>query len=511
LGQIDNRSLAVFRFDAGVRLGGGHAVRCSALAEALERRGWRCGFAIGLGGTAAIPALARSGKDVIELGASEVDGGTSEAAALRRHWPDGCALLVVDHYGLDAAFESACRPWAASILVIDDLADRRHDCDLLSNAAPGCAASDYHAYVPDHCRLFVGSTYALLREEFWAHRSTVLPRRIAPRATKLLISFGASDPDNLSATAIDAAAKVELTSGLDVILGAASPHRATIESQVSDLGGRVLVNIKDMTAPIAEADLAVGAGGLSALERCCLGLPTLLLPIADNQRRNIEGLANAGAAGTLDPPLTAPRIADALSALAEDQSARTAMSTAGTVLCDGLGAARLAMAATPDRCARDGLAVTLRSVTRDDCDTILDWQRHPATRRFSPNPTLPTELEHSTWLAAKLGDPGCVFNMILHGEQTAGVVRLDRLATGDGYEVSINVDPEHQGKGIASIALALIRELVSEARFLARIHPSNTASLTLFENAGYRPGDDEGWYVLSAISTDGELDRSARA
>ncbi|MBY0431842.1 MAG: hypothetical protein K2Q10_11635, partial [Rhodospirillales bacterium] len=111
---------AVFRADAEPAIGGGHVMRCLTLADALAARGWRCHFACRPGTPEMVLALAASGHAVVPL-------ADPSPAALAARWPAGCGLLVVDNYGLDAAYERACRPWAGRILVFDDLADRPHD------------------------------------------------------------------------------------------------------------------------------------------------------------------------------------------------------------------------------------------------------------------------------------------------------------------------------------------------------------------------------------------------
>src|SRR5690606_9347581 len=118
--------LVVFRADGGPSIGAGHVMRCLALASAFSEGGWRIGFAVSAGTKKSLPALVRGGHEIAILPDDEAD----EPAALARQWPDGADILVVDHYGRDAAFERACRPWARRVVVIDDLADRRHDADV---------------------------------------------------------------------------------------------------------------------------------------------------------------------------------------------------------------------------------------------------------------------------------------------------------------------------------------------------------------------------------------------
>src|SRR6185312_2645513 len=121
---------AIFRTDASVTIGGGHVRRCLVLADALAQAGWAIGFVCGAAARSIVPALGRRGFAVTEPAAFEKA-------------PVRCDLLVVDDYRLDAAFERAARPWAKRILVIDDLANRPHDCDVLLDQSPGRAREVY--------------------------------------------------------------------------------------------------------------------------------------------------------------------------------------------------------------------------------------------------------------------------------------------------------------------------------------------------------------------------------
>lgn len=126
-------------------------MRCLTLAAALQGAGWRCAFACNPEAAQTVKALGEAGLPV------------APAEGLAAAWPDGCDLLVVDHYGLDAGWEAAQRPWARRVLAIDDLADRPHDCDLLLDGNLGRQAVDYAGRVPAGCTLLVGARYALLR------------------------------------------------------------------------------------------------------------------------------------------------------------------------------------------------------------------------------------------------------------------------------------------------------------------------------------------------------------
>lgn len=328
----------MFRVDASVEIGGGHARRCFVLAKALLRDGWSVRFATTPSTLDTVPSLRDSGIGMIPV-ADEPD----VFSALRAANPHGCDLLVVDDYRLDESFEQSCRPWARRILVIDDLADRRHDCDVLLDQSPGRSTDDYLPLVSAGCRLLVGPEYALLDARFAEMRAKGAGgKRGQPR---ILVSFGATDPTGMSVLALAAIERAQLGVPVDVAIGSVSPHVGAARAAARRLTppAHVHVGVEDMASLIAGAALAVGAGGVSALERCCLGLPSLLVVLAENQRANAVALSKAGAAIVVEEAALrdAGVIASVLGDLWNNPARLAAMGAAATQIVDGLGAMRV--------------------------------------------------------------------------------------------------------------------------------------------------------------------------
>ncbi len=487
--------LAIFRADASPAIGAGHVMRCLTLADALAERGWQCSFAGSSGTSATVAALRDSDHEIQEMEKAD------DSRVLRDAWPDGCDLLVVDHYGLDAAFESPCRGWAKRILIIDDLADRPHDCDVLVDQTAGRSGDDYRQLVPSSCRILTGSAYALLRPQFAAAREAALTSQKTERPLqRVLISCGATDPHNITATVLDGLELAAPGLKVDVALGAAAPHLLALRQRVDQLALSVDIHIdrEDIAGLMLQADLAIGAAGTSAWERCCMALPTLMVVSADNQLTVARNLLESGAAmliGNHDV-LTPDAVAGAFRKVSVDSGRLADMSAAAALQCNGLGAKLLASVLDP-YLSGDGNAVFLRPVTSADSGTILAWQQRPETRRFSHNPSIPTAGEHAAWMAGRLKDPGCIFLMVLHGDEPAGVLRLDRTekpnGAGDGYRVSIFLSPVKYHLGIATAALLLAKDLMPHARLIAEVLPDNQASHALFNKAGFEKHD--GYYT----------------
>ena len=471
-------------------------MRCLALADMLARNGWRIGFAVNAETSRTLPVLKETSHQTIELPANDDLG---EPTAMAEHWPLGCNLLVVDHYDKDAAFERSTRPWAQQILAIDDLADRPHDCDILLDQTPGRAAEDYRPLVPAGCRLLLGSTYALLRPEFSELRRRTAATAENDRMRRLFVSLGATDPDDATTTILDGIAESGLDVEVDVVLGAGAPHLDSVRRKAAQLKAatRVHADTRNVAQLMTDADLAIGAAGTSSWERCCLGLPTLMVILATNQQATANALSAAGAVRPVgrEGAIKAGEIAAALVELSHDAEGRRAMASAASSLSDGLGAARVVMETRTDIVDREGRRIALRPATMADSDIMLQWQRDPRTRSHFRNPAIPGSGEHFSWLRKKLGDRNCILNIIERDNNPCGVLRFDRSTENDRAEseVSILIAPDLHGRGIARAALALGRILLANETLWAYVQDDNAASVALFQGAGFRFEDGAYW------------------
>lgn len=224
------------------------------------------------------------------LGASQEQDAAATLAAIAAV---GCDWLVVDHYGIDHRWESALREKAKRILVIDDLADRKHNCDaLIDQNLYRNMNSRYAGKVPEDCTLFLGPRYAFLRKEFHYQRQQLRTR--SGEVHNLLIYFGGVDANNHTLEAIEALLQTNhnLTE-VNIVIGAQHPDSNNIQSTCTQHGFNCHVQTSQMAGLMAAADLAIGAGGISAYERLYLRLPSILRPIADNQIEQLECMAAA--------------------------------------------------------------------------------------------------------------------------------------------------------------------------------------------------------------------------
>ncbi|MFA7263285.1 MAG: UDP-2,4-diacetamido-2,4,6-trideoxy-beta-L-altropyranose hydrolase [Caulobacter sp.] len=307
----------LFVCDASPGVGGGHVMRCLTLAGALTAKGAACAF---VRTPEAADILARYAPDMPLVGEDAV-----------------ADLVVLDSYRMAPATEAAWRARAGRLAVIDDLA-RPHDADLVLDPSYGRDARDYAAPV-----VLAGPAYALVRPAFAAARAAALARRGEP-ARRCLISLGLTDVGGITGRVSAALAGGGLA--LDVVVGAGAPSLPALRALADE--GRLMLHIDsdDMAGLITRADVCVGAGGSSVWERACLGLPTVTLILADNQRDMAMRLDAAGVTLALDarwPGLEA-RLAEAVARLVGDDALRAGLSARSADLCDGLGADRTAEA-----------------------------------------------------------------------------------------------------------------------------------------------------------------------
>jgi UDP-2,4-diacetamido-2,4,6-trideoxy-beta-L-altropyranose hydrolase len=336
---VTSPGLLVLRADAGPSIGAGHVMRCLALAQAWRRAGGVFEFVAREMPSGLASRIREEGGAVSTLPASESDALATAAVVRQR----GARFVVIDGYTLTTDHHVACREVGARTLVVDDTGEHgRYECDLVLNQNLH-ASERFYARRAERCALLLGVQYTLLREEFLS------AGREAPgvpaRARKVLLSFGGADTANLSARAVEAVEESDLEAVL--LVGAANPRRAEIEARAArSKSTRVLVDVRDVPGWMCWADVAVVAAGSTVWELAYMGVPSVVIPVADNQLGVAAGAADAGFAQALghERGIDAQTITRTLRAICEDQSTRRAMSERGRLVIDGRGADRVAAA-----------------------------------------------------------------------------------------------------------------------------------------------------------------------
>jgi len=293
------------RTDSSVTIGSGHLMRCLTLAEELKKNQVHVEFICRELPGNLIELVRESDFDIAVLPYTDetycmkeetgyekwlgVDWQTDAEETIGILKNKNADWLIIDHYAIDIKWEKAVRPYVKKIMVIDDLANRHHDCDiLLDQNLVEDMETRYDGLVPSYCKKLLGPQYALLRPEFKKARENLRERD--GKIRRILVFFGGSDPTNETEKAINAVIMLDRPDiTVDVVVGQANPNKEKIKKlcdQYPYINYHCQVN--NMAELMAKADLAIGAGGVTTWERCCLGLPAFLIEVADNQKDIIK-------------------------------------------------------------------------------------------------------------------------------------------------------------------------------------------------------------------------------
>ncbi|MDF1582048.1 MAG: UDP-2,4-diacetamido-2,4,6-trideoxy-beta-L-altropyranose hydrolase [Methyloprofundus sp.] len=364
----------VFRTDASIKIGTGHVMRCLTLAKDLVEQGAKVQFICRDHSGNLIERIRQEGFELYtlitannchfelreeslksKLTYSDEESPTQKLAhaewlgVSQKQDANDCQpileiinpdWLIVDHYAIAQAWQNALKPYYQKLMVIDDLGDRNHLCDLLLDQNYGSTAAKYQSRIPAHCKVLVGAHYALLRPEFAQWRETSLKRREQVQNIKtLLITLGGVDPDNYTGQILSELAKTQLDKDIEiiVIMGATAPHLASVKNQAETMPIKTTVktNVINMAELMTHADLAIGAAGATTWERCCLGLPSIQLVIAENQRQIAHALAKDHVIKLIDQVEQLPDLVEMANQWINGMSQQAAK------ICDGLGSQRV--------------------------------------------------------------------------------------------------------------------------------------------------------------------------
>lgn len=322
----------IFLTAASPRIGGGHVLRCLALAEGLQKHGIDPVFAVDKVTVSTVGLLRSSPFRIIEV-TDAMDRSLIGAVG---------DVVVFDGYDLDEAVERRWRGISIRV-VIDDLADRRHDCEVLVDHSPGRLRAHYSTLVPSECELLVGPSFALLRPEFRQLRGQALARRsraVIPR--RILVAMGLTDLEGITRRVVEGALKAGRGLEFDVVTGRGAISLPWLHAMADRLPLKVHVDLdaKGMAHLMARADIAIGGGGGTSLERCCMGLPSLVVLLVENQRLIAESLERLGAIRVVGDlaEVTPERIAEALAAFVDDEGKARECARIAASIVDGRGA-----------------------------------------------------------------------------------------------------------------------------------------------------------------------------
>jgi len=358
----------VIRTDASTNIGGGHVMRCLALAKELKRSGALITFISRRHNGNLNQLISKKGFNVVELqkpnskkneksknsqnshtdydwlGIAEIKDAEDTIKIVGCNKPD---WLIVDHYSLGEKWENRLRSHVKKIMVIDDLANRKHDCDMLLDQTYQRADEEYTTYVDKSCVLLVGTKYALIRHQFKILRERAINRRSKYSTIKnVLVTMGSTDPHDLTSLVIDALSKINwvLKPEITLVLTSNFPHIQNVNKKalLSKLDISIKKNVSNMAELMLEADIAIGCSGSTSWERCCMGLPTVIVIDSSNQKAIGMSLVESGAAFLVsNTSQIVEGISNAVDKLKDNHKYYNVMFKTAIKLADGQGVKRV--------------------------------------------------------------------------------------------------------------------------------------------------------------------------
>lgn len=508
---------AIFRVDASDAIGTGHLVRCLTLAGALRAHGVEVSFVCREHAGHLGRLVEQQGYAVGLLPLSDAfdagDDDNAYAPWLGASWQDDAAQtraliealptipdwLIIDHYAIDQRWEDTMRAAVGNILVIDDLADRNHAANLLldQNLVPRMQ-DRYAGKVSSECRLLLGPDYALLQSPYAELHERAIVR--AGRIGRLLVFFGGSDVHDLTSRTLTALLRLNRPDiEVDMVISETSPHAEDIRRQIAVAKNVHLHSGLPSLAPLmAKADLAIGAGGVTTWERLCLGLPALVVTVAENQREIAEELDRRGLVRHLghhdqvDVTMIETALGDALGKIADGQWSRRCLD-----IVDGKGAARVSTVLT----ATTATPLQVRRVVPADEAQLLEWSNDPVTRANAFSPQKIDAATHREWFQARLRDiERCHFYIVETGNGIPiGAVRFQEAT--HGWEVHFSLAPMFRGRGLGrrlvEVALLNLRaDKMDIEQIVGRVKAGNLASRRIFEALAFESEEDPGGEVV---------------
>jgi UDP-2,4-diacetamido-2,4,6-trideoxy-beta-L-altropyranose hydrolase len=486
---------AALRADASAELGTGHLRRCLSLAQALADTGFDVEV-LGSGDRDVFMSTAQAYPfEVRWLGVSPTIGDADRSLqVLQSFAPD---WVVVDHYLLDANWHRALKTGTgACVLAIDDLADRLLAPDLLLDHNPHPdPRQKYAGRIDPRTPALMGPRFALLHPAY-----ATAPRHVPAETVRSIgIFMGGTDPRNACAAALLACRERAGFDGpVEIVSSRSSPHLAHLARLCGQWPDTTLtLDLPDLREFFARHDLQLGSGGGAALERCCIGAPTLAIAVADNQ---LVALPHLSAQGVLQwvgrglpiandastDGLLKAALGDAIRALLDAPvQRRQALSAQAMRLVDGLGSRRVAAVMQ----VAAGGSLVVRHADAGDEQLILDWANETSARAnaFNPRPIDPDAHRH--WFAARLADASACCLLLLESANAVPVaqVRFDRMAS--GWEISYSVDAAFRGWGVGRRALSLAFDELARRHgpspLTARVMLHNPASVAVFDQLDF--------------------------
>lgn len=509
-----------FRVDSSSLIGSGHVIRCLTLATELRKQKNKCKFICRDHENNFIKKIKKENFEVIILpnlkklklvkntnnkkpiysewiGASWMEDAKQTINVLKN---ENVNWLVIDHYGIEHKWEKKLRPYTKKIMVIDDLANRNHDCDLLLDQNLIFNFKDrYLKRLPKNCISLLGPKYSLLQNEYKdLYIST--PARVGP-VKRILVYFGASDHKQITKKTLLAFLQLnrkDIT--MDIVISSNSSQLNDIKKILKkNKNIKVHINLKSLANLIAIADLAVGACGSTSWERCCLGLPSIVITTADNQKQVAKELQKQKLISWLGhhDTIKMSSIYNKLKNLIDQNIESWSMKC--KLVTNGSGTKKVVQILN----LNENIRLYSRSAKIDDEKLIYNLAADPLVRKNSFNSKPISETTHSKWFHNYLESPKTCKILIIETNHKLliGQVRIDKKNNYWNIDYSLVNYARRNKIGFKLLKIALKR-FNDEGifNFLAKVKKNNKASCIIFEKLRFlkKVSKERKLYIFSA-------------
>jgi len=478
----------IIRADASSRMGIGHIMRCIALAQAWQDQGGDVTFLSHCDSADLKQRIIDEGFEFINIerpcpNPNDLSFTLKMLLGISHKLSGASLWLALDGYHFTPDYQKAIKECGCRLLVIDDMAHLDHyHADILLNQ--NIHASSLHYSCDRETVKLLGCEYVLLRREFLKYEDW--KREIPEKAKKILVTMGGSDPDNVTLKVLKAMNILdERELEVKIVVGPSNPNieRLKKELSLSVFGFELLASVKDMPELMSWADVAISAGGSTCWELAFMGLPNVVLVLAENQKSVAERLSKAEVAVNLGwhQEVSHFEVGHTIKQLIETAKIRQRMVRRGQALVDGQGFSRVLM-------HMNHRTVGLRKVNEKDCHLLWKWTNELDVRSASfTSESIPLGT-HIHWLKSKLNNPNYIFYIINNGKgMPIGQIRYDL----DGKEalVSISIDRRFRYQGYGNLAIRLSSEEIFRTSDVKRIHAyvkkNNKGSVEAFLKAGF--------------------------
>jgi len=501
---------ALFRVDASLAIGIGHVMRCLTLAQVLKENGVNVEFICRKHKGNLIDKICANGFTVHELELLEeikVDNILTHSSWLgvtQQQDADDCIDIlkaekfdwfIVDHYALDEQWQKRLKPYYEKLMVIDDLADRKHRCDILLDQTFGRQQEDYLAWIPGGCELLLGSKYALLRSEFSKWRSYSIGRRSSLELKKLLINMGGIDIDNITEKILDELKICNLPNDfhITVVMGGSAPYLENVRSKAITMPYKteVKVDVDNMAEIMANSDIAIGAAGSTTWERCCLGLPTIQIVIAQNQLFLAETLAQHNIVKLVK------EIKETTFLLEKSSEWMKNVGSSALEICDGMGSYKVFNKMTDYKVILEefGEVNLCNYVNLNEKDKILalNMRNHPEINRWMYNQDSIPKATHCEFIKSLENKIDRRYFLVKKKENIIGSINFSEINLYNSVEFGIYMNPFLQQKGAGK----LLESAASEYAFIElnvkkiklEVFSDNERAIHFYNKCGFEPID----------------------